>query len=76
MIRIMQNSLVGNLEGCLLAELTTRVWIAIMMREIRDGDLNPDAVARPEQVRRWPEVDRVLVDVARLERRPLLKRLP
>jgi hypothetical protein len=48
MIRIMPNSLVGNLEGCLLAELTTRVWIAIMTREIRVGDLNPDAVARPE----------------------------
>ena len=60
----MQNRLVGNLEGCLLAELRTRVRIAIIMREVRAGDLEPNAVTRPEQVRRGPEVDLVLIDLA------------
>src|SRR4051794_35532570 len=61
---VVQDSLVGATRAGVVADRVSGVQIAVEAREIAAADLDPDAVARLENIARHPEVDLELVDLA------------
>src|SRR5258705_9768727 len=68
MFGVMIDSLPGFHHSRSAKCLLTRIQIPVEAREIAAGDVDPDAMSGFEDVTRRPQIDRVLVDPARLNR--------
>jgi hypothetical protein len=73
---VVQDGLGGRLAVGALAKRRAGIRVGSELRVIAAGDLDPDAVARPEQVAGRPDGDRVLVRLAGSVRVRLGRRLP
>src|SRR5262245_23054403 len=71
MLRIVQNRLRGAAGRTILAEHGAGVGVAIESREVAARDLEPDAMAGTEQIRRRSQIDR---DLRRFAWREQLRR--
>src|ERR687885_62204 len=69
MVPVVQDLLVGYPQLGVGAEGVPSVGIAVPAREAARSDLQPDAVAGLENVARCPQIDRIRIDPARVDRR-------
>ena len=68
MFRVMIDSLLGFHHSRSAERLLTRIQIPIEAREIAAGDVDADAMRGFEDIARRPQINRVFMDLARLNR--------
>src|SRR6185436_15338176 len=75
MLGVVVDGLVRHCQLAVHTEAAAGVWIAVVVRKVRTGDLEPDTMTGLEQVAGRPDRNLIRVDLARLDGLRFLERL-